>query len=116
MKQISLDDYNWFLKTWDEDGVGMVKLRHEECSKDFGSCVWDYNTSTSTNFFSDFKKSHINSTQHVKCCCQKREESFKNHPQSIAPKKKTKMTPLCYKKAVEESAETIERVNEGAGS
>ena len=96
--------------------MGMIKLHHEECGKDFGSCVWNYNTSTNTNIFLDFKKSHINSAQHFKCCCQKKRKSSENHPQSIAPKKKTKMTLLCYEKVVEEGVETIEHANEGAGS
>jgi hypothetical protein len=59
MKQISLDDDNWFLKTWDEDGVGMVKVLCEECGKDFGLGVWNHNTSTFTNLFLNFKKSHL---------------------------------------------------------
>jgi hypothetical protein len=35
-EQISLEDHNWSLKSWDQDRVGVVKVYCEEWCKDFG--------------------------------------------------------------------------------
>jgi hypothetical protein len=41
---VSLEDHAWYLKTWHEGGVGIVKLHNLECSKDFKSRIWDHTT------------------------------------------------------------------------
>jgi hypothetical protein len=84
-KLFSLEDHAWYLKTWDEGGVGIVKLYCVEYSKDIGSGVWDHNTTTVTNLFLNFKKIHINSIRHFKSYCRRKGEVFENHPASVVP-------------------------------
>jgi hypothetical protein len=48
---LSLEDHAWYLKTWNEKGVGLVKVHCCECGKDFGTCKWDHNNAFVLNLF-----------------------------------------------------------------
>jgi hypothetical protein len=112
LKLVSLEDHAWYLKTWDEGEVGILKLHCIECSKDFGSWVWDHNTATVTNLFFNFKKSYINSTRHFKSYYCRRSEIFENHPTSMAPTGKTiQMTHKDHRRAVQLGLDIMEIVN-----
>ncbi len=55
---ISLDDHLWSLKSWDQNGIGIVKLLCGKCCKEFGGLVDDHSKSSINNLFGNFKKSH----------------------------------------------------------
>lgn len=66
LNQIALEDHSWSLRSWDESGVGIVKLYCDECRKDFGSNTGEHTKPGVTNLFANFKKSHIMSLSHIK--------------------------------------------------
>jgi hypothetical protein len=63
---IDLKDHEWKLKSWDLNGILVVKVYCGECNKDFGGTRGDHSKNTIHNLFANFKKSHIQSTLHIK--------------------------------------------------
>jgi hypothetical protein len=61
---VSLDDNIWYLKSWDANGLGMVKIHCGECVKDFGGNTGEHNNLTISNLFANFRKHHLNTTAH----------------------------------------------------
>jgi hypothetical protein len=43
---ISLDDHLWSLKSWDQNGIGIVKLWCGKCCKGFGGISGDHSKSS----------------------------------------------------------------------
>lgn len=72
LKDISLEDHLWTLKTWDKDGAAIVKLHCVECDMDFGGGSSDHNKSLVSNLFSNFMKSHIKSNRHIRNWCKRK--------------------------------------------
>ena len=66
---IDLEDHSWHLKSWDLNDVAVMKLFCRECNKDFGGSNGDHSKSATHNLFANFKKSHIQSTQHISSWC-----------------------------------------------
>ena len=56
---IDLEDHKWKLKSWDLNGILVVKVYCGECDKDFGGTSGDHSKNTIHNLFTNFKKSHI---------------------------------------------------------
>ena len=64
-----MPDHNWWLKTFDMNGNGVVKLWCGECQKDCGGGNKDHSKAHIDNLFNNFKGSHIVSTTHVQSFC-----------------------------------------------
>jgi hypothetical protein len=65
LKQLCLEDHSWFLNSWDQNGVGVVKVHCVEYVKDFGGCVGDHNKVEVSNLFNNFIKSHVMNNVHI---------------------------------------------------
>ena len=59
LKQIAIDDHEWWLKSFDLNSRGVVKLWCTECKKDCGKSSKDHTKSEIDNLFNNFKRSHI---------------------------------------------------------
>jgi hypothetical protein len=109
---ISLEDHMWCLKSWDKDGVGVVKLFCEECGKDCGGSSGDHSKITINNLFSNFRKNHLLSNQHVRNWCRRKGVNFSDHPQSLSTKTRPiVMTISDHKKAVCDGLQILQMVN-----
>lgn len=114
LKEVSLDDHEWILKSWDQDGVGIVKLHCVECRKDCGSDSGNHNNSVVAILFSNFKNSHLASTQHIRNWCRKHNVSFFDHPASVVGKEKpVPLSPSKHKELIDEGASIVRDVNLG---
>ena len=78
--QISLDDNLWHQKSWDENDVTIVKIHCGKCVKDFGSTARDYNSHAISNFFMNFRKTHLHTTLHIRNFCQRQGLPYTDHP------------------------------------
>ena len=102
------------MKSWDQDGVGIVKLHCLECRKDCGSDSCNHNNFVVANLFSNFKSSHLASTQHIRNWCRKHNVSFLDHPASAIGKKKlVPLSPSKHKELIDEGASIVRDVNLG---
>ena len=63
---IDLEDHSWYLKSRNLNDVAVVKLFCGKCNKDFGGTNTDRLKSAIYNLFANFKKSHIQSTLHIR--------------------------------------------------
>ena len=72
MAHISLDDHLWFLKSFDHNGVGIIKIYCQECKKDFRGSGARYGKIAVMNLFTNFKKSHILSNPHIQHWCDRK--------------------------------------------
>ena len=112
LKDSDLDDHKWELRSWDKDGLGIVKFFCLECRKETGGQSGIYNKSTMHNLFSNFRTSQFLNTQHVKSWCRKHNVNYLNHPQSEAPKGKSMvLTVEDHRKLIKEGVEVMEAVN-----
>jgi hypothetical protein len=57
--KLKKEDHEWKLKSWDLNGIPVVKVYCGECDKDFRGTNGDYSKNTIHNLFANFKKSHI---------------------------------------------------------
>lgn len=65
LKKVFMEDHDWELRSWDQGGIGVVKLFCGKCHT-FISRSTGKNTKTAvTNLFSNFRKSHLNSAGHI---------------------------------------------------
>lgn len=55
LELISLEDHEWKLKSWYQDGKYVVVLHCSECSKDFGGKSGVHSKDRVTNLFSNFQ-------------------------------------------------------------
>ena len=114
LKRVSLDDHEWWLKTFDLNGSGIVKLWCAECKKDCRGDAKDHTKSQIDNLFNNFRRSHIVSTGHVRNYCAAHNINFDDHPQSQAKKGKTvTLTSEDHKDLISEGVGIVERVNAG---
>ena len=89
LKDSNLDDHKWELRSYDEDGIGIVKLYCCECWKETGGDSGNHGKIHIQNLFSNFRTNHLHSIQHIKAWCCKYNVNYLNHPQSAASKGKT---------------------------
>lgn len=82
MKRMCLEDHHWGLRSWDHNGLGIVKLHCKECNKEMGGSSGDHSKLTVNNLFGNFKKSHLMSIAHIKNWCSKHSVKYSDHPQS----------------------------------
>jgi hypothetical protein len=106
------DDAVWYLKSWDANGIGIVKIHCGECQKDFGGNTGDHTNHTINNLFANFSKHHLRTNAHIKSYCLRKGISWFNHPQSVAARgKHVMMTNSDHERAIEEGTEIVEEVN-----
>ena len=70
----------WNLKSYDLKGAPIVKIHCRECLKEIGGGVGDHSKAKISNLFVNFKKSHLQSTLHIKQWCKKKKIHFHDHP------------------------------------
>jgi hypothetical protein len=56
LREVSLGNNLWHLKTLDMIGTAVVRIHCEECAFDFGGSSGDHNTHGMQNLFNNFKK------------------------------------------------------------
>lgn len=116
LANVSLEDHIWHLKTWDQHKVAVVKLHCAECVVDFGGDTGEHSKDSVRNLFSNFKKSHIMSSKHIRNWCRRKGLDFANHPQSTAKKgKPVVLTVSDHKRLVQEGLEILQGVNNNIG-
>lgn len=54
LKQVSMEDHDWSLRSWDQGGAGVVKLYCGECRSLIGGSTGKHTKNSVTNFFSNF--------------------------------------------------------------
>jgi hypothetical protein len=117
LRAICLADHEWCVKSWDHNGVGVVKVFYTECSKFFGGSNGDHSGPAINNLFNNFRKSHTMSNAHVRAWCRRKGVDFYDHPQSAACRGKTvEMTLEDYKRKVRKGYEILADVNSSATS
>lgn len=105
-------DHLWNLKTYDLNGVGVVKIHCGECNKEFGGATGDHSKSIVANLFTNFKKSHLHSTLHIKQWCLRKKIQYNDHPKEGKKGKPVIYTAADHKKLVEESLSILKAVND----
>jgi hypothetical protein len=106
------DDVVWYLKSWDANGIGIVKIYYRECQKDFGGNTGDHTNHAISNFFANFGKHHLPTNAYIKSYCRRKGISWFNHLQLAAAREKhVMMTKVDYERAVEEGTEIVEEIN-----
>jgi hypothetical protein len=83
---LNCGDNLWYVRSWNEDGVAVVKLYCGECKKDFGGQTRDHSKQAVHNLLNNFKVSHVTSTLHAKAYCRRKGVSYDNHPQDNSGK------------------------------
>jgi hypothetical protein len=112
LEAISLDDHLGTLKSYDSNGVGVVKLHCVECNKDIGGSSGDHTKITVYNLFVNFRKSHVLSNGHVRNWCRRKGVPWEEHPQSMAAKGKILiMSTEDHKRAVDEGLQIVNGIN-----
>jgi hypothetical protein len=107
-----LDDNLWYLKSWDENDVAIVKIHCGECVKDFGGIAGDYNSHAINNLFTNFRKTHLHTTLHIRNLCRRQGLPYTDHPQSATPRGKAVILSASdHKNAVEQGMEVVKDVN-----
>jgi hypothetical protein len=112
---MDLDDTLWNLRSWDENGVPVVKLHCGECKKGFGGQSGDHSKAAIHNLLNNFKVSHIVSTLHAKAWCRRKGISYDEHPQDKSGKAKV-LTTTDHRALVEEGLSILRSVNEVVSS
>ena len=82
LKVQAMDDHVWSLRSWDQDGVAVVKLFCGECRSFIGGNTSKHSKNTVSNLFSNFRKSHLISARHIHSYCCLKGMKFHDHPQS----------------------------------
>jgi hypothetical protein len=112
---ISLDDSVWYLKSWDANGLGIVKIHCGECVKDFGGNTGEHNSHTISNLFANFRKHHLHTNAYIRSLCRRQGLLYSEHPQSTAPKGKAIILSRAdHEVLVKEGTETLGEVNDRA--
>lgn len=117
LKDQTLQDHLWCLKSWDHNGTAIVKLYCDECDVLFGGNTGEHNKNTVTNLFSNFKRSHIGSNAHIRAWCRRNGVPWENHPQSAAkPRQTIILTVEDHRKLVREGIDIVDAVNDSVDS
>lgn len=117
LKDVSLEDHDWFLKSYDDNGKAIVILYCLECKRDFGGTDGQHSKERISNLFSNFRKSHIMSNLHIRRWCSRKGVDWCNHPQSAVKGKKTVLlTAEDHRQLVLEGVKILEQVNDSLDS
>ena len=88
LKNASLVDCEWGLKSYNHHGKVVVIVYCMECKEDFGGTDGQHLKDRISNLFSNFRKNRIMSNQHIRSWCYRKCVDWCNHPQFIAKGKK----------------------------
>jgi len=112
LKKVAMSDHEWWLKTFDLNGAGVVKLWCGECKKDCGGGNNDHTKAHIDNLFNNFRRSHIMSTAHIRNFCVAKNVNFNDHPQSESKNgRPLTLTPEDHKRLISEGVEILEGLN-----
>ena len=112
LKRVALDDHKWWLKSFDLNGRGVVKMWCDECKKDCGGGTKDHTKAQIDNLFNNFRRSHVVSTLHVRNYCAAKNINFEDHPQSQAKNGGAiTLTAEDHRNLISEGVEILDRVN-----
>jgi hypothetical protein len=117
MALICLEDHVWTLRSRDVNGLAVVRMWYHECDKEIDGSgrKAGHQQYTIKNLFSNFGKSHLMSTAHVKCWCRRKGIPFELHPQSAAPKNKPAvLTNQDHRRLVQEGVCVFKSFNSAA--
>jgi hypothetical protein len=115
LQNLDLDDILWNLRSWDENGVAVVKLHCGECKKAFGGHSGDHSKLAIHNLMNNFKVSHVVSTLHAKAWCRHKGVSYDDHLQDKTGKAVV-LTIVDHKALVEEGLSILRSVNDTVSS
>ena len=76
-----MSDHNWWLKSFDLNWNGIVKLWCGECKKDCRGGSIDHTKAHIDNLFNNFCRSHIVNAAYVRNFCVAKNIDFEEHPQ-----------------------------------
>ena len=68
-----MEDHDWVLKSFDKNGVAIVKLHCLKCGKDYGGSYEKYSKDAVSNLFNNFKNSHVVTEGHIRQYCRKKD-------------------------------------------
>ena len=106
-----MDDHCWSLRSWDQDGVAVVKVYCGECRGLNGGSNRKHTKSVVTNLFSNFRKSH--SAGHIRNYCQQKGLQVSEHPQAGGSRNNPiVVTAIDHRRMVEEGIGILGTVNE----
>ena len=107
-----MSDHDWWLKTFDLNGNGVVKLWCGECRKDCGGGSKDHTKAHIDNLFNNFRRSHIVSTGHVRNFCAAKGVDFDNHLLSKSRDGRSAVvTPEDHKRLIAEGVDIVGSAN-----
>ena len=113
LQSMDFSDHLWKLKTYDHQGVAVVKIFCGECNKESGGFSGDHSRYGVQNLFTNFKKSHLHSALHIKQWCKRRDIPYNDHPKKDGKSSKPVMySPADHKRLVEEGLSILESVND----
>lgn len=113
LKRTAQSDHDWWLKSFDLNGSGVVKLWCGECRKDCGGGSGEHTKASIDNLFNNFKNSHLVSASHVKNFCAAKNVNFQDYPQSVMKNGKALiLTPADYRRMIDEGVQIVSSVNE----
>ena len=108
-----MEDHNWSLRSWDQDGVAVVKLYCGECRSLVGGSSGKHDKNTISNLFCNFQKSHLMSAGHIRNYCRQKGMKEENHPQARSLRSNAvELTGADHKRMIEEGIETLKIVNQ----
>ena len=112
VKKVTMFDHEWWLKTFDMNGNGVVKLWCGECKKHCRGGNKNHTKAHIDNLFNNFRRSHILNTTHVRNFRVAKNVNFDDHPQSEAKNGRPDIiTPKDHKCLINEGVEMSEGVN-----
>lgn len=80
LKRVALSDHDWWLKSFDMNGSGVVNLWCGECKKDCGGSNKDHTKAHIDNLFNNFRRLHIVNANHVRNFYVAKNVEFEDHP------------------------------------
>ena len=111
LRNRDMDDHNWVLKSFDQNGVAIVKLHCLECGKDCGGSSGKHSKDAFSNLFNNFKNSHVVTDGHIRHYCRKKNILYKPLPTTAKGKSTPTMTVVDHKELVQEGLKIMETVN-----
>lgn len=112
LSRVALSDHDWWLKSYDLNGNGVVKLWCGECKRDCGGGSGDHSKAQIDNLFNNFRRSHIVSTNHVRNFCAANNIDFNDHPQSHSKNgRSVTLLPEDHRRLIDDGVEIVTSVN-----
>ena len=112
LQRVAISDHDQWLKSFDLNKNGVVKLWSRERKKDYGGGSMDHMKAHIDNLFNNFCRSHIMSTAHVRNFYAAKNIDFEEHLQSQSKNEQSIILTLeDHKRMIDEEADIVKRVN-----